>query len=115
MLADAAERGILISLDPNFHPKLWDSREKALETLADIYPLVTLTKPSLDDATRLFGAGQSTDFYLDHFHDLGARTVVFTLGPQGVWLSTSSGVLPESSAWGMRPFLLWAGTQSECT
>ncbi len=89
-LADAAEHGVLVALDPNYHPALWDSRDEALDVLAGIYPLVTLTKPSLDDAARLFGPGESTDVYLDRFHDLGARTVILTLGAAGVWHSTNA-------------------------
>lgn len=83
-----AEQGALVSLDPNYHPRLWPDRAEALALLAHLYPRVTWTKPSLDDAGRLFGPGLAPQQYLERFHALGAVRVVLTLGSQGVWLST---------------------------
>lgn len=89
LLKNASAHGMQVSLDPNYHPALWPNRDEALATLADLYPHVTLTKPSRDDAARLFGSGRSVDAYLDAFHSLGARTVVLTMGAEGIWLSSA--------------------------
>jgi len=83
----ARDRGKLISLDPNYSPQLWPDRDEALRTLAQLYPLVTLTKPSLDDAQRLFGPNLSPQAYLARFHNLGAEVVVLSMGASGVLIS----------------------------
>lgn len=80
-LTRAHAAGTLISLDPNYHPQIWPDRTEALHTLQQLYPLVSLTKPSLDDAIRLFGSGLTHDAYLDKFLDMGAELVVLTSGP----------------------------------
>ena len=47
----------------------------------------TITKPSLDDAVRLFGRDQSPEDYVQRFHEMGPEIVVFTMGGEGVLLS----------------------------
>jgi fructokinase len=91
LLRAAHAHGVLISLDPNYHPRIWPDREEALDTLRALYPLVGLTKPSLDDAERLFGPGLAPEAYLDAFHALGARDVVLSMGGRGVWRSDVAG------------------------
>ncbi len=83
----ARQQGKIISLDPNYSPQLWPDREEALQVLASLYPLVTFTKPSLDDAHRLFGRGRSPEEYIERFHQLGATTIVLSMGAAGVLLS----------------------------
>lgn len=83
----ARQQGKPTSLDPNYSPKVWPDHTDALQTLGEIYRYVTLTKASLDDATRLFGEGGTPEGYIQHFHALGPETVVFTLGKQGSLLS----------------------------
>lgn len=83
----ARQLGKMASLDPNYSPKVWPGHTDALRTLEKIYPYVTLTKASLDDAGRLFGPGETPESYIRRFHDLGPETVVFTLGKQGSLLS----------------------------
>jgi len=83
----AHQQGKIISLDPNYSPQLWPDREEALQVLSSLYPLVTFTKPSLDDARRLFGEGYSPEEYINRFHKLGAATVVLSMGTEGVLFS----------------------------
>jgi sugar/nucleoside kinase (ribokinase family) len=83
-LTHAHTMGTLVSLDPNFHPQVWPDRLEALQVLQQLYPLVSLTKPSLDDAIRLFGPGLTHDAYLDKFLMMGAKLVVLTSGPEYV-------------------------------
>ncbi len=47
----------------------------------------TITKPSLDDAARLFGRDRSPEEYIERFHEMGPKIVVFTMGSEGVLLS----------------------------
>jgi len=91
LLRAASAHGALISLDPNYHPRIWPDRDEALDILRALYPLADLTKPSLDDAARLFGQGLTPEAYLDAFHALGARDVLLSMGAHGVWRSTVAG------------------------
>ncbi|HET9109991.1 MAG TPA: carbohydrate kinase [Ktedonobacterales bacterium] len=91
LLREASAAGVLISLDPNYHPRIWRDRDEALDVLRTLYPIVDVTKPSLDDAERLFGRGKRPEAYLDDFHDLGARVALLSMGSQGVWRSDADG------------------------
>lgn len=82
----AAAQGKLISLDPNYHPEIWPNLFEARTVLSELYPLVDLTKPSLDDAERIFGPGHSPEKYVEMFQALGAKTVVLTMGAGGILL-----------------------------
>jgi sugar/nucleoside kinase (ribokinase family) len=82
----ARAEGKILSLDPNYHPDVWPNLFEARAVLAELYPLIDLTKPSLDDAQRLFGPGNTPEKYVEMFAALGARTVVLTMGAQGVLL-----------------------------
>ena len=83
--------GKLISLDPNYNPSVWPDREEALRVLRRLFRYVTFTKPSSDDAQRLFGPGKTPEEYVSLYHDLGAEVVVFTQGQEGVLLSHPGG------------------------
>ena len=90
-LTQAFHADVLISLDPNYHPHIWPDREEALVVLQQLYPMVALTKPSLDDAKRLFGPGLSCEAYLERFLDMGAQLVVLTSGPEFVVVGDRDG------------------------
>lgn len=87
----AHEAGCLISFDPNYHPRLWEMRDDPASIFARICPYVSLTKPSLDDCIRLFGAGQAPETYAAHFLAWGARQVVLTMGSAGTLLANAAG------------------------
>jgi fructokinase len=61
--------------------------------MRQVYRYVTLTKASLDDAHRFFGPGHSAHEYIRMFHELGPRTVVFTMGKEGSLISEDSCLL----------------------
>lgn len=82
--------GIVISLDPTIRARIWAGMDEALRVIADVCPLATIVKPSLDDAEILFGAGQTAEQYIGRFHDLGARQIMLTLGKDGVLVSDGS-------------------------
>ncbi len=85
----AHAQGKLVSLDPNYNPLIWSDREEAREVLGELFSYATLTKPSLDDARRLFGPGKSPEQYIDRYHALGPKVVVLTMGDGGTLLSTA--------------------------
>jgi fructokinase len=78
----AHRNGKLVSLDPNYSPRVWADKEEAWEVIAEVLPHVTVVKPSLDDARRLFDPTLSDDALeaacLRQFHDLGAKVVIVT-------------------------------------
>ena len=81
------KQGRILSVDPNYSPRLWPDREDATATLERALSMATLTKPSLDDARRLFGPGLSPEDCVRRFHELGPPVVVLTIGPEGVLVS----------------------------
>ena len=52
--------GKLVSLDPNYDPRVWPDKEEAWEVIAEIMPHVTVVKPSLEDARSLFDPNMAT-------------------------------------------------------
>ncbi len=72
----------IVSLDPNYNPRVWPDKIEAWEVLAQIMPYVTLIKPSLKDARYLFDPNLEEEELetacLERFHDLGAEVVIFT-------------------------------------
>jgi fructokinase len=89
----AHEAGGLVSLDPNYHPKIWPDTSDFPAILKEAYRYATLSKPSLDDCSRLFGHGQEPADYVRKFLDWGCQIVALTMGARGLLLATSSGDL----------------------
>jgi fructokinase len=89
----AHERGKLISLDPNYSPQIWPDAGEARQVLAGLYRMTTLTKPSIDDARRLFGPTCTPEQGIARFHEMGARIVIFTMGRAGVLISEDGRLL----------------------
>jgi fructokinase len=86
-LKAARDAGRIVSLDPNYSPRVWPDRDEALTVLSEMFALATVTKPSLDDVSRIFGAGQLPEDYIARVHALGPQVVVLTMGHQGTLLS----------------------------
>ena len=88
--------GKLVSLDPNYDPLVWPDREVAREVIAEILLYVSVVKPSLEDARRLFDPNLDDaaieGVCLDVFHDLGTDVVVMTLSGGVVTVSDGSSV-----------------------
>jgi sucrose-phosphate synthase len=74
--------GKIVSLDPNYDPRVWPDKVEAWEVLAEVMPYVTIVKPSLEDARRLFDFNMDEETLeetaLREFHDLGADIVILT-------------------------------------
>jgi fructokinase len=83
----ARRHGKLVSVDPNYSSRIWPDQREAVTTLRRALAYATLTKPSLDDAARLFGPGSAPEEYIDMFHRMGPRIVVLTMGTKGVLVS----------------------------
>ncbi len=74
--------GKIVTLDPNYDPRVWPDKVEAWEVLAEVMPYVTIVKPSLEDARRLFDFNMDEETLeetaLYEFHDLGAQVVILT-------------------------------------
>jgi len=84
----AQEHHKIISLDPNYSPVIWPDHREAKDVIRNMLSYATITKPSQDDATRLFGRDKSPEEYIELFHKMGPKIVVFTMGSAGLLLST---------------------------
>jgi fructokinase len=81
------EQGKIISLDPNYSPQIWPDYREATSVLPEMLSYATITKPSRDDASRLFGRGREPEEYVRLYHEMGPEIVVLTMGADGVLLS----------------------------
>lgn len=91
LLKTARQNDCLVSLDPNYHPRIWPDVLDAQKMLQEAYQWVYITKPSLDDCVRIFGPGLSPFAYAKRFLDWGPGIVALTMGAQGVLLVTADG------------------------
>jgi fructokinase len=83
----ARKHGKIISLDPNYSPVIWPDYQEAKEVLEKLLGYAHITKPSLDDASRLFGRDREPEEYIARFHAMGPEVVVLTMGADGILLS----------------------------
>jgi fructokinase len=91
LLESARQNGCLVSLDPNYHPRIWPDVADFRGMLEEAYQWVDITKPSLDDCERLLDGGRRPVEYAEYFLDLGPEIVALTMGAQGVLLATADG------------------------
>ncbi|MDQ3376613.1 MAG: carbohydrate kinase family protein, partial [Actinomycetota bacterium] len=75
--------GKIVSLDPNYSRRVWPDYKEAQGVIREAYKHVNVTKPSADDARRVFGPDYEPEQYIEMFHDLGPETVIFTMGGEG--------------------------------
>ncbi len=83
----AETHGKIISLDPNYSRRIWPNYREAKDVLERMLGYTTITKPSLDDAKRLFGEGEGPETYIKLFHEMGPPIVVLTMGSEGILFS----------------------------
>ncbi|MGB3632456.1 MAG: PfkB family carbohydrate kinase, partial [Rubrobacteraceae bacterium] len=92
----AHRHGQTVSLDPNYDPRIWPNKDEAWEVLAEVLPYVTVVKPSLEDARRLFDYNMEEEDLreacLNDFHKLGADVVLFTSSGGVVTISDGESV-----------------------
>ena len=89
----ARQQNKLVSFDPNYSAAIWPDHAEAQQVIKDIYRYVDITKASLDDARRFFGAGRPPETYIGLYHRLGPQIVVLTMGKAGALLSEGGRIL----------------------
>ncbi len=82
------DRDRVLALDPNYRPQLWEGEFSGQEYIRKLLSDVAIVKPSLDDARALFGPGGREE-HLRRFHEAGCDLVIFTLGADGLIVSTA--------------------------
>lgn len=87
----AKAAGCQVSLDPNYHPRIWPDLDNLPEVLAATCSLVDIVKPSMDDCVRLFGPGKTAIEYAELFLEWGVKTVALTMGSDGAIVATHQG------------------------
>lgn len=88
----ARAMGKVLSLDPNYSRRVWPDRDDALRVLTELLGYTHVTKPSLDDARRLFEDTATPETYVARFHAMGPEIVVLTMGAEGMLLSAEGRV-----------------------
>ncbi len=88
---DALTEGAFISFDPNYREDLWKKNEKTfIKKCMPFIEKAHLCKFSLEEAQLLSGKEDLADV-CRVLHDVGARIICVTLGPEGTFLSTANG------------------------
>jgi 2-dehydro-3-deoxygluconokinase len=90
-IAMARGAGVGISFDTNFRPRLWTAAQ-ALPAIEEAARHADILKTSQEDCAALLGLSDPRDI-ARHFLALGARSVVVTLGREGVFMATPEGSL----------------------
>ncbi len=73
-------------LQPFYEPALWRNRSDALATIKKTLQFADIITPTIDDAENIFGKATREE-QLKNYHDLGAKTVIMTMGKQGALVS----------------------------
>ncbi len=94
-IIEAAQRakkvGCLVSIDANYAPQIWPSRQEAQQIVANYCSNEVFVKLSEDDAERLFNKKLSNHDIIATFHGWGAQLVCLTLGAEGSIVSSNFG------------------------
>lgn len=79
-------------LQPFYEPALWRNRNDALSTIKKTLQFADILTPTIDDAENLFGKA-SREEHLKNFHEMGAKTVIMTMGRNGALVSDGNKVV----------------------
>ena len=82
------EAGGMVSLDLNYRPALWPSKDRAVDVILSVAEQSDIVFPSDDEAEMLFGT-DDPDTIVDEFLNRGAKIVACKRGEQGAYLATA--------------------------
>ncbi len=92
LLAEAKRRGRTVTFD------LIATDDKTIEIVRPLLPHIDYFMPSIEEARDLSGK-QSADDCAKMLMDAGARSCVFTLGPDGAYYADRDGTIMQSPAY----------------
>lgn len=78
-------------LQPQYIPSLWRDRNDAVNTMKKTLQFADITTPTKDDAENLFGK-QSPDGLVKKFKEIGANTIILTMGKEGCLIAKDGDV-----------------------
>jgi len=78
----AKEAGVKICFDPNLRLKMW-SIEQARATMEELWPMVDIALPGVDEGKLLFGLDQPDDIAAHLQNTYGVETVIVKVGADG--------------------------------
>ncbi|TYA51321.1 sugar kinase [Aggregatibacter actinomycetemcomitans] len=87
-LIKLAKKGVQISFDSNFRPKLWDSFQEAQDCYLQLLPCVSLALVTFDDEQLLWN-DTNEPATLTRLHQIGIPKVVVKCGRNGAIFSDS--------------------------
>ncbi|CDF57537.1 aminoimidazole riboside kinase [Thermobrachium celere] len=87
----AKEKGMYISFDPNLRLNLWESEEKAKNTVFEMLKYVDILKVSDEEIIFLTGKSEIEEGLKDLIN-YGIKLILVTLGKEGVLLSYKGGI-----------------------
>lgn len=93
LAAEVRANGGQVAFDPNYRPRLWQSRSVAADTVKAVAKHVSLALPSLEDEIDLFGQTSPEEVF-DFWRNAGAQDVALKSGAQGCFILGERGV-PE--------------------
>ncbi|WP_075289672.1 sugar kinase [Pararhizobium arenae] len=85
-LRRAKAAGKLVVFDPNIRARLWDDRQRMLDTISDGARAASLVMPSFDDEATYFGDADIAAT-IARYRNLGVEHIVVKDGAKGVTLS----------------------------
>ncbi len=86
-MAVAREAGILISVDPNLRPLLWESREAMIAAAREVIAAADILKVGEDELQIITGIADTAAALAQVWHD-GLRVVAITRGAAGATILT---------------------------
>jgi len=86
----ARTRGKLVSFEPNYRKSLIREDDRILEIILETLSRVDIVKPSLDDASAIFGITDPKEI-ISRFVEIGVKTVILTCGSRGVYYNDDVG------------------------
>jgi 2-dehydro-3-deoxygluconokinase len=81
-LGQYRKKGGKVAFDSNYRPRLWQSREQALETVEQAWRLTDIAVPSIDDEMELF-QDESECALIKRFQSYNIQDVVIKRGERG--------------------------------
>jgi fructokinase len=86
----AADKGCIVSFDPNIRLELWDSPEEARQSILDALPLAEVLKVSAEEVAFLTDIDEPGPAAAATLQRAGPPLVVVTLGEEGAYLRVGS-------------------------
>lgn len=86
LIQKAREHNLFITFDPNLRPQLWPSQDAMVESLNHLATYADIVMPGEGEGNILCSSNDPVKIS-EFYHNLGVKTVITKLGPQGAYVS----------------------------